>query len=233
MNNANAYQERLSAFFGVLAQKLRSHHDAVRRLDRFLSTRFNVFTLIKPDENRLSDIIANLLDPKGSHGQKPLFLDSFLDLVGLRELRLSTPPMIVREDPTRYIRASARRIDVTVDFGHFGLGIENKPWAGDQQDQLMAYHEHLILKYSGRFCLVYITPAGNRPFSMPHKVVERELQQKRLRLLSYASDVLSWLEEPAISCSSDKFRWFLRDFTDYIRESFPVSPTIEVIDGSQ
>jgi hypothetical protein len=45
MSNVNPYQERLSTFFGVLSQKLRSHRDAVRRLDRFLSTRFNVFTL--------------------------------------------------------------------------------------------------------------------------------------------------------------------------------------------
>jgi hypothetical protein len=33
-----------------------------------LATGFNVFHLIEPDENKLSDILAGLLDPKGSHG---------------------------------------------------------------------------------------------------------------------------------------------------------------------
>ena len=30
---------------------------------------FNVFDAIRPDENRLSDILRDLLDPRGSHGQ--------------------------------------------------------------------------------------------------------------------------------------------------------------------
>jgi hypothetical protein len=36
---------------------------------RKTASSFNVFTLIEPDENKLSDIIADLLDPQGRHGQ--------------------------------------------------------------------------------------------------------------------------------------------------------------------
>ena len=43
--------------------------------DRVLATRHNVFLLyIQPDENRLSDILRDLLDPAGPHGQGDTFL---------------------------------------------------------------------------------------------------------------------------------------------------------------
>src|SRR5437762_477168 len=38
---------------------------------------FRVLSLLSPDENRLSDIIAELLDPHGSHGQGTAFLTLF------------------------------------------------------------------------------------------------------------------------------------------------------------
>src|SRR5262245_47098510 len=45
-----------------------------------LAPDFSVFTrYIQPDENRLSLVLADLLDPDGDHGQGQLFLREFLD----------------------------------------------------------------------------------------------------------------------------------------------------------
>ena len=56
----------------------------------------------------------------------------------------------MREDSTVYVQAFQSRIDITLDFGDgdAGLGIENKPWAGEQPDQLQDYQAHLSKKYS-------------------------------------------------------------------------------------
>jgi len=224
ISDVNSYQQHLVGFCSILSQKLRNYRDAERRLDRFLSTGFNVFRLIQPDENLLSDIIADLLDPAGSHGQECAFLNSFLNLVEQHELLGRRPTAVVREGATGYIERSYRRIDVTLDFGDFGLGIENKPWAGDQPEQLNDYHSDFTKKYDTRFCLVYITPNGRRPSSMADPLIEDLIRNHRLRLVSYRPDLEQWLQTCCQLCSSDKFRWFLRDFADHIVERFPISP---------
>ncbi|MBI1745610.1 MAG: PD-(D/E)XK nuclease family protein [Acidobacteria bacterium] len=230
VSKVNSYQQRLVGFSSILSQKLRSYREARRRLDRFLSTGFNVFRLIRPDENRLSDIIADLLDPAGSHGQQRVFLDSFLGLIEQPELLGRRPSKVLREGATRYIERSQRRIDVTVHFEDFELGIENKPWAVDEPDQLNDYHSHLTKKYGTRFCLVYVTPNGHRPTSMADHLIDDLIRNHRLRLVSYGSDIAQWVRTCCQLSSSDKFRWFLRDFVDYIVDSFPVSPTMEAND---
>jgi len=233
VSEVNSYQQRLVAFSSILSQKLRSHREARQYLDQFLSSRFNVFRLIRPDENSLSDIIKDLLDPAGSHGQQRTFLDSFLRLVDQSDLVHKQPHALVREDATNYIVRSQRLIDVTVDFGDFGLVIENKPWAGDQPNQLRDYHTHLTAKYGPNFCLVYITPDGRRPTSasMEKHLTEALLGSNQLRLVSYRSDIAQWLQECCQLVYSDKFRWFLRDFSDYVVERFPVPP-MEVNDAA-
>ena len=226
----NSYQQRLVDFSSVLNQKLRSHREAKRRLDGFLSTDFNVFRVIQPDENRLSNIIADLLDTAGSHGQQRIFLDAFLRLIKQPDLLVRQPLMVVREGATLYIERSQRRIDVTVDFGDFGLGIENKPWASEQSEQLNDYCNNLTRKYGTRFCLVYITLDGRQPTSMPNHLIPELIENRRLHLVSYGSDMLQWLQECCQLCVSDKFRWFLRDFIDYVRDTFPLPPTKEAND---
>jgi hypothetical protein len=56
--------EQLEIFFGALESIAR----AQRLLDREFATDFSVTELLRPDENRLSDVIACLLNPAGVHG---------------------------------------------------------------------------------------------------------------------------------------------------------------------
>ena len=229
MPTGECQQQRLSNFYSVLNQTLRSHREATRRLDRFLSTGFNIFRVIRPKENRLSEIIADLLDPSGSHGQQRKFLDAFLrriikenDL--LESLLKQQSCSVTCERRTDYIESSQRRIDILVGFDNFGLAIENKPWGRDQERQLNDYIRHLSKRYEeDRFCLVYLTPKGRDPEETSIACDPREKLKRESKLIcvSYRDDILEWIEECCYLCESDKFRWFLRDFVEYMIDNFP------------
>ena len=134
----NDYRQRLINFFSVLHQKLQNYREMKRHMDRFLSTDFNVFEWLTPDKKHLSQIIAGLLDPGGSHGQQRMFLDAFLRRIERGDLLVKQPRKVDTEFPCQ-----GGFIDILVDFGDFGIGIENKPWAGDQDEQLRRYHDYL------------------------------------------------------------------------------------------
>lgn len=224
-NCRNDYRRRLINFYSILNQKLQNHQDMKRYLDRFLSVDFNVFKVIRPKEPRLSEIIADLLDPDGPHGQRRRFLDAFLrrivkQPIDLDSLLKQRPRSVTCERRTDYIESSQRRIDIHVEFENkvFGLGIENKPWTGDLERQLEDYIDDLEKRYGDKFCLVYLTPEGRNPSEKSIEASRRKKLKKESKLIcfSYRDDILKWIEECYRLCESDKFRWFLRDFMDYI-----------------
>lgn len=187
-----------------------------RYMDRFLSTDFNIFKRIfkriKRKEDALSDIIADMLDPAGSHGQQRMFLDAFLRQIDRCNL------LNRHVEPICEYSCGQGKIDILVDFGDFGIAIENKLWADDQDKQLERYPDALKEKYNNQFCLIYLTPDGREP---SEKSIEPEarntlIKDGHLLLVSYCDDMLNWLRECHQRCESDKFRWFLRDFMDYI-----------------
>jgi hypothetical protein len=150
-------ESQVAHFFADLQFRLEIAHTSKRHLDRYLASDFDVFRYILPDENRLSDILADLLKPNGLHGQGDLFLREFLKVVGTKPEQFLPRNVrhVMREDMTHHIMASHRRIDITIDFGVAGIGIENKPWAGEQPDQLRDYAAHLAKKYRDNFVLIY------------------------------------------------------------------------------
>ena len=121
----------IRTFLLQTADRLESHRHFLTSYSEELAPLFNVFDFILPDENRLSDIIAFLLDPKerggqgdAFHGQRDTFLKLFLKMVGLENrFDYSKPINVHREEPTD----ECRRIDIVLDQqDFFGLGIENK-----------------------------------------------------------------------------------------------------------
>ena len=219
-------------FYSVLKKKLEVYRDSKQHLDRFLSTDFNVFKWIEPEnkdllpdqirrfENRRSAIIADLLNPSGSHGQDRKFLDAFLDVIKRPDLKDKKRPKVDRESPTYRSSENPRgQIDILVEFENFGLGIENKLDADEQKKQLQGYYEHLKEEYGDQgFCLVFITPDGRKPNSIEPNLREELMNKEKSQLVcvSYSTGILEWLKNCCQLCESDKFRWFLRDFIDHI-----------------
>jgi PD-(D/E)XK nuclease superfamily protein len=131
---------------------------------------FNLFEYLGHqglDEVGISRILANLLDPTGMHCQGDRFLTIFLRDILRTEWEVGAVTRIIREDLTRFSRRPRRRIDITVHLGDRGIGIENKPWAEEGEDQLKDYRYHLEKRYKGRFILVYLSGQGEEPEEPP------------------------------------------------------------------
>ena len=57
------------------------------------------------------------------------------------------------------------RIDILIDFDNkFGVAIENKPFADDQDEQIIRYVEYLENTYGkGNFSMLYLSAHGEPP----------------------------------------------------------------------
>ena len=143
-------REDLAQFCGNLQYRLKLLGQTRLHTDRLLATRFNVFDYIQPSENGLSDIIADLLRPGGRHGQGDAFLKEFIGTMDGTTSATWKSCAVYRERATTFIENSQRRLDVLIELDGFGVAIENKPWAGEQHEQIHDYVAHLHLKLAGQ-----------------------------------------------------------------------------------
>jgi hypothetical protein len=233
----NQFRNQLERFSSSLASQLRVLEEERRRTDRTEASQFNVFDFIDPDENRLSDILRDLLNPNGPHGQGTLFLDQFLQCIDISVPLDVDAAKVFREDPTHLIQNPLRRIDITLDLSlakaqlgsltDFAIAIENKPWAGEQDKQVADYIRHLRTRHGERFVLVYLSGNGTPPRSIEDERPSLE-RAGRFRLMTYRPDLIRWLEACLMHCEADRMRWFLRDFTAYLEKRFLLpNPTEE------
>ncbi len=125
------------------------------------------------------------------------------------------------EDPTNYIKRPGRRIDVTLLFDNsFRLGIENKPFSGEQEDQINDYCKHLESQ-SRPFLLLYLSREGSDPESIGPEVRERLKRDRKLANISYREELSRWLEGCIRSCRAERVTHFLEDFQEFINTKFP------------
>lgn len=202
------------------SSRLTSHREFLNLHSAELAPYFNVFDFITPNENRLSDIIAYFLDPKEDHGQGDVFLKSFLENMGLQDKFTNLKDVSVyREQSTE----GYRRIDIVIEQNDvFGIGIENKPWAKDQENQLSDYIAHLRdKKYKNNFVCIYLSQEGRDPSkeSISLAILEKVLKDKELEKKSFPQ-FRKWVSEWRNICQSDRVRGFLKDFESYLHHEF-------------
>lgn len=209
----------LHQFFNDVRQQVEKAEEQQRREDLKHATRFNVFDLIEPDENKLSDVIADLLNPKGNHGQGDSFLRLFIEQLGIRsDANVTKNASVRREALTHFIPNDRRRIDVLVEVGALFLAIENKVDSLEQIDQVKDYLQHL--EECSRGCpipsiLIYLTPNGRRPESLNAQDLKRHQDGNRLKCMSYQGAFLDWLKNCIEVCEAPKICHFLSDFIAY------------------
>ena len=212
--------DSLRDFFDTLGLRLRLASEARREKNVFLALDFNVFSYIDPDESRLSDLIAELLSPDGKHGQGDTFLQLFIDQL---DIDINRPPKawpkVRREALVTYPPKSYGFIDIVIEFGSYGIGIENKPWAGEQKDQMARYRNHMEHAYPNGFCLVFLSD-GRHPETLTTELQKTLKEAGRFRVLSYRSGIRKWLRECEKECQADKIRWLIRDFEAFLATEF-------------
>jgi hypothetical protein len=198
---------------------------------------FNIFKILNPREleNRHSDFLGFLLDPKKGHGQGTLFVDWFIKHCvvdrGLNMPEGVSVSLVRREalSPLRNIDDSdtdvdAGRSDILVEFSgslRFAFIIENKVRAVDQPRQLGRYYDAAKNTYGeGNFLLFYLTPKGGDPSegSISEARLKKLKDQRTLTLLSYARDVVGWLEEALKHIEARRVRETVDMYLSVIRE---------------
>ena len=163
---------------------------------------YNLFSILNIERYELkhSALIANLLDPKGSHGCGDAFLRAFFEIAlkgTAYPFEDCTLPHSYTEHYTGPISGdTGGRIDILVKSksSHYGLIIENKIYAGDQDKQLTRYDNYgkEIFGADG-YHLVYLTLYGCD--ASKESTATKSAEEVGYLRLSYAEDILRWLEQ--------------------------------------
>lgn len=151
---------------------------------------FDVLGLTASEVGLHSSLIASLLRPD-KHGAGRKFLAAFLKMPGLNlpEGFLNLDKVTVEQE--KYIGPkktnSGGRIDLFVTDGTNHIIIENKIYAGDQENQLLRYHNY---RPEGK--LVYLSLFED---DGPSKDSLGGLDPDLVTCISYKYDILQWLKE--------------------------------------
>jgi len=237
--------DSINNFFTDLKYILELSDKNKKETDLYLASDFSVFDYIHDDENIISDIISHMLDPKGKHGQGSLFLEKFVQLIidslessnyryntknsGINNLKKADSDIkkakVNREVPTSDISRSMRRMDILIKIHKFGLMIENKPWAKDQDDQLSNYYDHLKKEFKENFIIIYLSGDGLQPSK--NSINKEDLLNLKKTgnycQINYPTEFKSWLEQCIRDTQAEKIRSFIRDFISYIEKMFQLS----------
>lgn len=176
---------------------------------------FNVFKILGLTTNEVrthSAFIAELLDPRGSHGCKDTFLKLFIEKLqgSIKEQTKGSnengnqileriKKFICSDKCKAYVeyhigeinedRTVGGRIDILLQNPNkHEIIIENKIYAYEQENQLIRYYN-----YNTTAPIVYLTLRGEKPNSI--KAGEKELVEFHDYIcLSYEKDILNWLK---------------------------------------
>ena len=179
-----------------------------QRIEKFeRGENYNIFNDLgfMSDEVHLhSMFLANLLNPKGSHGQRGKFLEVFLKMlqksfpaISADSLELDTAIASVEVEKFigRQTDSEGGRIDIYLTDGKHSIIIENKIYAGDQYHQMLRYWNYGLSQKGNdtekSFVLIYLTLDGCSPSK---ESLGEDLKENDIVCLSYKSDIRGWLD---------------------------------------
>ena len=219
---AREHEAGLRAFFAGLAPAISVAVEAQRRLDRVAATKFSVFHYFKENENLVSGIFADLLRPDGSHGQGTAFLRLFLEEIdrgeasGIRKISCYGP-LEQCSVYTEYPTDRGRRIDIVLKLRNMWIGVENKPWAFEQRDQLQDYLEFLQRWRDDQACVLYLSGDGTDAQTIKDKDQYLTIPYGGAK---NGPSVAHWVVECSRHCEAENVRSFLKDLLKYIERRF-------------
>ncbi len=223
-NYYDSYNKISRRFFRKARFEYELYKKVKKEIDKYLSTDFNFLDIIRPSEDKISDLIKILLEPNGIHGQGSIFLDLFLNqLKNLWEGNIADSyekVSIIREKTTDLLEKEKkdRRIDILIEIEKFVIGIENKPRADEQNEQLDDYFKYLQKRSNSKkdFLLIFLPGTKREPMS----ISDNNKNSRNFINVTYKELLIPWLEECYKNCESQKVRFFIKDFIDWINKNF-------------
>lgn len=192
-----------------------SYRQAKQRYARQIAPDFRLFSFFRINENTLSRCLAFLLDPEQNHAQGELFLSHFYRLIDKNRSVVAKNKTQVY---TEYTITDGRRIDILITDENELIGIENKPWASDQKNQLYDYALWLSAqaqrKHAG-WSLIYLCNNEITDFTL-HRDTPEEIKNQIKTITFYQLE--SWLSECAIYIKAAPVRCYVDALIQFIRE---------------
>jgi len=190
-----------------LLNQVNQIHSKYDEISRITGRNYNVFDILGLSKNEVrlhSKIIAQLLNPKGSHGQGSMYLELFIQILnnkiillqnsdtnsGLTTLNLDTKTtrVSVEEYIGKQTEDEGGRLDIICQDRYKNrIIIENKIDAPDQEKQLLRYR-----KYDKNAALVYLNLNGEEPSKL--SLGDKSIGELGLVQLTYKTDIKEWLE---------------------------------------
>ena len=183
-------------------QQIKLLKDKYDELAAVTGEHFNVFSILRIKRKEVithTPMLAELLNPHGSHHQGVAFLKLFL------ETCIKQQEHAIHNNPETFRVRSEER----TDQGQFDIllekekeaciVIENKIDAEDQVSQLNRYYQDAGERFSdNQIKLIYLTLDGSTPDEKSLKAVNgqgRDLSVDDVIRISYREDIIHWLEE--------------------------------------
>ena len=183
---------------------------AKHRYQAQLAPDFRLLEFLRNDENALSTYLSLLLDPKGAHGQSDLYLRKFLNL--FEDQQFLPKATEYKSGHTEFRLPSGRRIDIYLRFNSGGFAVENKPWATDQDEQLLDYATYLGRQHAN-WLLIYLSNGDISERSLPRNTPEA--LSSRIVAFDFFR-LKDWLEDCARHTRAGSVRLFIEALAQFV-----------------
>jgi len=212
---------QLENIFRELRTEFQNYQNGLFDKKRKIAPDFNAFEILYALELPLSRMIGEFLNPSGTHSQGKIFLDLFIEMFLQNNLSLKKAQHVNLKLEHAIDNG---RIDILIDFdGKFGVAIENKPYANDQDKQIMRYCEYLSSAFGNtNFIMLYLSADGSDPTTVSLTKEEREGLGKQFESISY-SQIRKWFLKCAKETNegqSDRLTTLILEFAEYINKQF-------------
>lgn len=217
------FKQSLENYFSIIQTKIELNDGIKKFHGKTLAPEFNSFNFWALDENKVSEILAFLLDPNETHNQGDVFLRIFINLLGQSHLIKYIDNVKVQ---CEFCSDINRRIDITLFFGNsdFIIGIENKiyEYTKDQNNQIKHYADYLKKISNDNYLLIYLAPQNKQisEFSISEENKNQLLMRSKFIQLSYEKHIINCIHEFRLRSESDRVRSFLWDFEKTLKQMY-------------
>lgn len=222
------------------AIKIEGVKEAKRLYGSQIAPDFRIFDYLRDDEMGLSKCIGDLLNPASKHSQGDTYLNLFLSFIDnsiekQNSNNLDAGVEVIAEIQNflqwenvvtdnckmklEHSTPESRRIDIHLQFmsGEV-IGIENKPWAGDQLNQLSDYAKHLKDQAIDKeWLLIYLCNSEPDINSISQDERNKLESQGRILTLTY-KELIDWLQQCINITKANVVRVFIEELIKFIKK---------------
>jgi hypothetical protein len=192
-------------------------------LRRKMGTAFRIAKYTVNDEVSLNQIFADLLNPRGTHGQGVVFLKFFVEMLPV-DIRIDAPDewLVVPSHRT----TKGRYVDLALFHSNdVAIYIECKPWAEEGQEQLNDYARDLLDCMAQQKILVFVPGQQEREPETLSESLKRKLGETGYCKIPFQGggdkpSIVHWLERCAAASGAENVRLFISDLRQFLCDEF-------------